>query len=75
MRLDYFRGHLQRLRFQIIIAQYREEKRNWKLIENFDRLVQYGHEKAILKTFDTPKELLPEKMGDRKGIQCKNVCI
>ena len=55
------RGYIERGRFQLKLSDHREQKRRWKLIENFSKLVQRGHEKGTLLTFDSSEDLSPEK--------------
>ena len=58
------RGYVERVRFQIKLFQFREHERQWKLIENFSKLVQQGHERGALKTFNRNEDLLPEMESD-----------
>lgn len=52
---------MERVRFRIRVSQFREQSHQWKLIENFSKLVQKGREKGTLKTFDVEEDLSPER--------------
>lgn len=54
---------MERVRFQIQLSQFREGKHHCKLLENFSKLVEQGHERGILKTFDVGVDLSPERGG------------
>lgn len=61
------RGHLERVRFQIQLFRFREQEQHWKLIENFSKLVQRGHQTGELRTFDASQDLSPEIKDDTEG--------
>lgn len=61
------RGYLERVRFQIRLFQFREQEQHWKLIENFSKLVQRGHQTGELRTFDASQDLSPEIKDDTEG--------
>ena len=53
-----YRGYLQRVKFKIQLALFREEKQKWSMIENFSKLVQKGYK--VHRNFEPACDLSPE---------------
>jgi len=62
-----FRGYVERVRFQAKLYHFRQQKRQWNMIEDFSKLVQLSHEVGTLKTFDPSQDLAPEMKGEGEG--------
>ena len=58
---------MERVRFKVMLHEFRERDHRWKLIENFSKLVQQGHEMGLLKTFDPTEDLSPVRAEKREG--------
>ncbi len=65
------RSYVARARFKIMLHEFRERDNRWKLIENFSKVVQQGHEMGLLKTFDPAEDLSPERDEKEEGITLK----